>query len=277
MLPCSWEEGFEVSYTYTRTRQGQGIAYGPRTMTSPASVAVLASGDQPVFRNTWGETTMEGGGEDDAKLLQTMNKMADTPLDVRMVEGVVTEVVNYDEVLAAMTESIRAMMEGQPDEALERALQMYQDRAAGTQLMLKDASKLFAMHCVGLAAGQEISLPMDQPSALGVPVRVLSTVAFDAHDPDAGTLTIRTEDRTDSESIKRLLDALIGQMLPPDADEEQAKAAMAQLPPIASVMTGAYVMSTTDGFPVEVTVVQEVSMPGMDTHNRRDTWTWTRN
>lgn len=277
-LPCGWEPGAEFHYSYVRERtDAQNPALSGVRSTTPVVVKVTQGGNPMRMTYDSGESTYSGPPEA-AQAVQAMVGDIDMPaMELVMVDGSVTEVANLAEMVKAMEPILKkALPPGAPPEVLEQTLAMFRDPATGTQLMLKEPGKLFAMHCIFVDIDSEVSVDVDFPNPLGgAPLPGHSVVRYKSH--DAETITLETEDALDPDALQARLPEIVQQFAPPGVEvhEEMLKQVLATMPPIDNRMTGTLVYSLVDGFPISVDVTQHMGSKDHPMY-RTDRWIWTR-
>jgi hypothetical protein len=272
-MPCDWEEGLAFAYDHQRRRTDAGNAELAKLISStPTAVTVMKSASPVHFAYKSGTTTFEGPEELVAASQAQIDGFELPAVQLMMTEGTLNGVLNHLELVDAMEPMLRKALGD--DQALDQTLAMFRDPALGPQLLLRDVSKFFAMHCVAMAPGQVIEAPVELPNPFGgEPIPGTSRIEVTSWDEEAKTLTIETVDRTDPDALKAMLPAILQRFGMPEG--VKIEEAMAGLPPISSLMKGTFTYSAKDGFPLAIEVRQDIGDAGHAQH-RSDTWTWKR-
>lgn len=274
-LPCSWETGAEFHYRFERERtDSQKPLMAQVRTTTPVTIRVTGPN---TFSYDAGLPVFEGPPEVRAALQSSIAGFDAPPMELLMEDGTVTGIANYPAFFAQLEPMLLNMLVGTPPEALEGTLALFRDPSTGAALFLKEPGMLFTMHCTQMSPGQRLESPTSYPNPLGgPPLTSLSSIAMTRHDATAEVVVFETRDQTDPESIRAALPSLFAKLAPGAVPDPAAmEQALAELPPIESLMVGTMVYSTVDGFPLRVEVRQEV---GASTHpsRRTDTRIWTR-
>lgn len=276
-LPCDWVEGLEFRYSMTTQRfDAREVSDEPFTTRSPTSVSIVKTGIPQTIRYLATDPVFSGPEQAVATAQKMFGDLPDLPMDVVLDAGSVAGLANFSELLGGVEAMVDQMTVGVAPDAKERMLQMFRDPVTGPAILLKEPSQFFALHCVGLREDQRIEAAMQFPNPFGgAPFPGISVVSYASHDVDAGTITIDTEDYVDPEALKPVILDVMAKMVPPDANEAEVAAALAQLPPVESRTEGRFVMSTVDGFPVQISITQVI---GSAEHpaRRKTISTWVR-
>ncbi len=278
-LPCSWPAGATFDYEFTRRRtdtRKPEIA-GLSTITT-LSVEVLQGGNPAHLVWRPGETRVEGPeGHPGLMAPTSSDELYGPPMLLEFTDGYVTGLLNHPEVLEGMEPIVRGMTHADPPEIYEQTMAMMSHPETGPAVLTRDAVKFFSMHCVEMEVGQVFSAPVEWPNPFGgPPLPATSSVALVAHDREAGTVTIETLDVMDTDAIRDLVMPMLERFVPgADLADEELNEVLAQLPPIESTTTGAMIYSVADGFPLQISVRQDIGAGDHPMH-RSDTWIWTR-
>ena len=270
VLPCDWPEGAVYAYSYVRSRTDSSKPeLADVKTTTPLTITVTGSGNPARFDYASGDSVVEGPDEAAEAFRAIIGDTVVPIVKLVMTDGTLTGIDNHAEVVEAMVPALKRAMPADADPAvLEQTLAMFNDPTTGTQLLLREPGKLFAVD-------QELSVPMQFPNPFGgPPLPGHSSLRYVAHDAD--TLTIQTEDGVDHEAILQALPAVVEKISPGVPFDEAAYQELAkQMPPIDNRMVGTLVYSRVDGFPISVEITQHVGTPDHPLY-RSDTWTWTR-
>lgn len=278
VLPCDWEVGTTFHYDNVRKRtDSTKPMLSGVTSTTPVQVEVTQGGNPAHLTYTVGDTQMDGPDDVVNAAKDMLGDAKAPPMKLVMTDGTVDQIANLEEIVGTMESMMKKMVPPDaPPGALDQMMGLFRNPATATPLLLRDAGKLFSLHCIAVQEDTELSAPIAHPNPFGgPPLEGTSTVRVTAVDAD--TLTLETEDRVSPEAIAKMLPALMKQFAPEGAamDEAQLEALMGQMPPIDNKLDGKMVYSRADGFPISVEVHQQV---GADDHpmKRTDTWIWTR-
>ncbi len=268
VLPCDWQTGATYHYTYAhqKAQTGKPAEFGEVWSTYPLKITVTKAGNPASFSYDRGPVTYEGP----SAVVDAMNSMMvppdQLPLSLIFKDGFVTEVTNATELVDAMEEmNIPGMKE-----TMAKTVSMFRDPVFAQQMLLQEPRMFFSMHCAGLYPKEKIVGVTQHPNPFGgPPIQGESTIEWVSHDTETNTLTMRTKDQMDPESLKQAL-AYIFQTRTPGADND-----VNTLPPIEKVLTGHLVYSTADGHPMKVEFHQEIGSSEHPEHVS-ETWTWVR-
>ena len=280
VLPCEWETGQTFVYEHERRRTDTNNPVLAKIRNrAPVTIVVTEMRAPGEARFTYDVGTSSLDAPEELRDHPSVRALAglDMPaMTLDMQQGSVVDVVNRLELVDAMEPILKSSIPADaPPHILEQTLEMFRDPATGTQLMLRDPGKLFAMHCVALSPGQVIESPVQFPNPFGgPPIEGYSRIEFVEYDAERGELTMQTEDGTSPEAVRAMIPSVLARFAP-DLDVQDVEAAMAELPPIESVLRGTMVYSVADGFPYRLEVRADVGAAGHPQH-KSDTWIWTR-
>ena len=167
------------------------------------------------------------------------------------------------------------MLEKDSPEAAQMTRELFADPEQGPLLMLRDIAPFWAMTCITMLVGEEISAPTQFPNPFGGPsIPGVESVRLVSVDPKTNSARLETVTSAEPEALITAVQPILERMLPAGATEEQIAAALAQLPPIDTRSHGVFHMSLEDGMPISIEVVRTVGA-GQDV-TKSDSWGWQR-
>lgn len=277
-LPCAWEPGLSALYDYSNVRVDQGTE--ALRIRDTITVTSVDSGPPSIVSYQATETNPDHITGDEAVvagMLAAIEGVESLPIEVAIsAEGDLVGIRNMEALAPSLDQMIANMKKDQPPEVAASIDAAFAQPAVRMSAFSKGPFTLLSLVCAEGQQQLEVSAITGYPNVWGgPPIAGTSTAVFEDIDPKAGTMTIRSLDRMDPESLQIASRGMLAQMLPPDADQAMMDAALAQLPPLESEIRSTYVMSLSDGLPISVTVTQETGRAG-DSAHRIETTMWER-
>ena len=283
VLPCDWTKGSAYTYTTRHHRSDPQKPYLEKMETeNRVTVTVTGSGNPARFRYALSNPSVRGPETMAAPVQAALEAQlsAKPDLDLRMEDGTVVAVENFQEVADATWAFLQPSLEakGASPAALAQTEQMIRSPATGMPIQLQEPAPLFLMHCMAMTVGEVIEYEDPKPNPLGgPPIPGFSRITLTAHDAAAQQVTFETLTRSQPGAIESILEGARQKAVSMGLSDEDVAAtlekARAAMGNVDAISTSRFVYSTADGFPDFIESQQQLTSGTVSQVNTRS---WTR-